>query len=114
MLLIYVDPALREQEVGSDATKESAAYGAYTQNLIQDGLMRGGDALAGPDAATSVRLRGEQRLVTDGPFAETREVLGGYYVIEAADLDAAIEAAATCPGARTGTMEVRPIRDTAM
>jgi hypothetical protein len=114
MLLIYVDPDLRQQEIGADVAKESAAYGTYTQSLITSGLMRGGDALEGSDAATTVRLRGEQRLVTDGPFAETREVLGGYYVIEAADLDAAIEAAANCPGARTGSMEVRPIRDVGM
>src|SRR4051794_26885050 len=109
MLLIYVDPTLRAQEVGDNLASEHEAYGTYTRGLAERGLLRGGEALEGAETATTVRARGAERLVTDGPFAETREVLGGYYVIEAPDLDAAIEAAAACPGARTGSLEIRPI-----
>ena len=75
--------------------------------------MRAGEALQDTTRATSVRSRPDgERIVTDGPFAETKEQLGGFYVIEVDNLDDAIEAAAQCPGAQTGTMEVRPILPT--
>jgi hypothetical protein len=112
MLLIYSDPALRQQEIGEqNQADEMQAYGTYTEGLIKRGVMRGGDPLQGADSATTIRVRNGQRLVTDGPFVETKEVLGGYYLIEARDLDEAIEIAAACPGARTGAMEVRPIME---
>jgi hypothetical protein len=75
------------------------------------GWMRGGDALMPTDQATSVRVREGERLVVDGPFAETKEQLGGYYLLEVDHLDDAIEAAARCPGAATGTIELRPVAD---
>ena len=85
------------------------AYTAYTQTLIQRGAMKGGEALEPTSTATTVRLKGGQRLVTDGPFAETKEALGGFYMIQAADLDEALELASGCPAATYGSVEVRPI-----
>ncbi|MGZ8600953.1 MAG: YciI family protein [Actinomycetota bacterium] len=73
--------------------------------------MKAGDALVDVDQATSVRVRDGERLVTDGPFAETKEALGGYYLLEVDNLDDAIEAAAACPGARNGTIELRPVAE---
>ena len=69
------------------------------------------EALEGTETATTVRVRDGERVVTDGPYAETREVLGGFYLLDVPDLDAAIEWAARCPGASYGTMEVRPIHE---
>ena len=71
--------------------------------------MKAGDALEDVDKATSVRVQNGERVVTDGPFAETKETLGGYYLLDVANLDEAIEAAERCPGARTGTIELRPV-----
>jgi hypothetical protein len=70
-----------------------------------------GDALEGTETATSVRVRDAKRTTTDGPFAETKEVLGGFYVVDVKDLDRAVELAAQLPDARTGSVEVRPVRD---
>jgi len=109
-LLIYTDTEQWQQEYADrPADAMHQAYTAYTQSLIQGGAMKGGEALEPTSTATTVRLRGGQRLVTDGPFAETKEALGGFYLIEARDLDEAIELAARCPGARTGAIEIRPI-----
>ena len=71
--------------------------------------MKAGDALVGVEQATSVRVRDGERIVTDGPFAETKETLGGYYLLEVDNLDDAIEAASECPGASYGTIELRPV-----
>jgi hypothetical protein len=71
----------------------------------------GGDALQSTDTATTVRVRGTETMITDGPFAETSEQLGGYYLINAANLDEAIEWARKCPAAEYGSMEVRPIME---
>ena len=108
MLLIY-----GPENMGA-ATEEAMAasmreYNSYSQWLVDKGIFKAGEPLAPTTDATSVRVRDGRRLVTDGPFAETREVLGGYYIVECNDLDTAIEAAGRCPGARTGTLEVRPI-----
>jgi hypothetical protein len=109
LLLIYGDmsafPEMTEDERNAN-WKEWLDYSAW---LDEKGWMKGGDALEDVDQATSVRVQGEDRLVTDGPFAETKETLGGYYLIDVENLDDAIEAAAHCPGARYGTIEVRPI-----
>ena len=88
-----------------------AAYGAYTGMLRERGAFLGGDELQPIATATTVRVRDGKTLITDGPFAETKEALGGYYLIEAADLDEAIELAGQCPGARWGSIEVRPINE---
>jgi hypothetical protein len=97
-------PQAQLEEVG-------AAYGAYTKLLRDRGAFVGGDELQDTPTATTIRIRDGQTLITDGPFAETKEALGGYYLIEAADLDEAIDLAKQCPGANWGSIEVRPIRD---
>jgi hypothetical protein len=109
MLLIYGP----EQDAGSgvDPMPDMAPWNAYTRWLVDQGIFRGGDPLAPTTAATTVRVREGQRLMTDGPFAETKEVLGGYYIVECDDLDTALEAAARCPGALYGSLEVRPLAE---
>jgi hypothetical protein len=87
----------------------TAEYGAFTQSIIQSGHFKAGDGLQPSSTATTVRVRDGKIMTTDGPFAETREQLGGYYLVEAKDLDAAIAIAARIPGAKTGSIEVRPI-----
>jgi hypothetical protein len=87
-----------------------AEYGAFTQSIIKSGNFKAGDALQPSSTATTVRVRGGKTLTTDGPFAETREQLGGYYLIEAKNLDEAIAIAARVPSAKVGSIEVRPIR----
>ena len=96
----------------SDAERAalSIEYTAYTQSIAQSGHYKGGNALQTPDTATTVRVRNGKRTTTDGPFAETREFLGGYYLVDAKDLDEAIALAERIPAARTGGIEVRPIR----
>jgi hypothetical protein len=84
-------------------------YGDFTKSIAQSGHYRGGNELAPISTATTVRVRDKKRLVTDGPFAETKEQLGGYYLIEAKDLDDALAVAARIPSARWGSIEVRPI-----
>lgn len=87
----------------------TAAYNAYTQMLRDRGAFLGGEALQPVTAATTVRVRDGQAMTTDGPFAETKEALGGFYLIEARDLDEALEFARACPAASYGSIEVRPI-----
>lgn len=84
-------------------------WAAYTRALHAAGVLVSGAALHGPDSATSVRVRSGNRLLTDGPFVETKEHLIGYYVIDVDDLDAALQWAAKVPNVRTGTVEVRPV-----
>ena len=108
LLLIYEEPP------ATPPTEEEWAammpeYYAYTGWLRESGWMQGGEALQDVDTATTVSVRDGQRVVTDGPFAETKEHLGGYYLIEAKDLNDAIQVASRIPGARVGTIEVRPI-----
>jgi len=108
LLLIYTaEPA---EGAGQDEMLDEAnEYNAFTQWMIERGLFKGGEALHPTSAATTVRVRDGRTITTDGPFAETKEALGGYYLIEARDLDEAIDAAARIPGARRGSIEVRPI-----
>jgi hypothetical protein len=84
-------------------------YGAYTQDLIKAGVMKGGSELKPVATATTVRIRGGKVLTTDGPFAETKEQLGGYYLIDVPNLDEAVKWGSKCPGAKTGSIEVRPL-----
>ena len=109
MLLIYqpVDNPLspeRLQEMGP-------RWDAYTQSLIDAGVFVGGDALERPDVATTVRERDGQTQFTDGPFAETKEFLAGYYAINCPDLDTALEHASRMPNVAYGSTEVRPVWD---
>ena len=109
LLLIYTD----ETKASAPGTPETAAvmteYGQFTRSIMESGHYKGGNALQPVTIATAVRVRDGKTLLTDGPFAETAEQLGGYYLIEAANLDDAIAIAARIPGARLGTIEVRPI-----
>ena len=90
-----------------------AKYNAFSAEAMTADVMRGGEALNEAKTATSVRVRDGKTLVTDGPFAETKEEFGGFYLIEAANLDEAIKWAAKIPGATRGTVEVRPVADMA-
>lgn len=94
-----------------DARKEAywGGHGAYVATLQAAGAFAGGAGLAPPHAATTVRVRGGARQVLDGPYAEIKEQLGGFYLIEAANLDDALNWAQKCPGAITGSIEVRPM-----
>jgi hypothetical protein len=109
MLLIYGDQAARAGMTEQDQQQEMQEYFAYNQELRTRGAMVSGESLMPVTAATTVRVRDSKMLTTDGPFAETKEQLGGYYVITAKDLDEAIELAAKIPGAKHGSIEVRPI-----
>jgi len=108
LLLIYNNESAAKPSPAEMATIMKD-YGAFTQSIQQSGHYKGGNPLQPVATATSVRVRDGKTLLTDGPFAETVEQLGGYYLIEAANLDDATAIAARIPGARWGTIEVRPI-----
>ena len=107
-LLIYVEPWESTAEQNIEVMN---AYNVFTRSAVAADVMRGGEALHEAKTATSVRVRNGQTLVTDGPFAETKEEFGGFYLIEAPNLDEAIKWAAQLPGATRGTIEVRPVVD---
>jgi hypothetical protein len=109
LLMIYRNEAELGHMDAAARKKVTAEYGTFTQSIIQSGHFKAGDGLQPTSTATTVRVRDGKTLTTDGPFAETREQLGGYYLVEAKDLDAAIAVAARIPGAKTGSIEVRPI-----
>lgn len=109
-LLIYGEEPT-EELTGEALEAEMAGYNAFTSHIREAEAYRGGEALHPIATATTVRVRDGQTLTTDGPFAETKEALGGFYIVEAADLDAAIAYAAMIPGAANGCVEVRPIVD---
>jgi hypothetical protein len=110
-LLIYAS----EQDWASQTEEQAQAqfqdYMAFTKDIVDRGIMQSGEALQATATATTVRVRNGETLSTDGPFAETKEQLGGYYVIEAKDLDEAIEVAARIPDVRRGSIEIRPIME---
>ena len=91
----------------------SEDWSAYTQALVEAGIMVSGAGLQGVETATTVQVRNGERLLTDGPFADTKEHLLGFYVIDVPDLDTALEWAAKVPNVRTGSEEVRPVMPTA-
>ena len=109
LLLIYRNEAELGRMDPAAHQKMTAEYGTFTQSIIQSGHFKAGDGLQPTSTATTVRVRDGKILTTDGPFAETREQLGGYYLVEAKDLDTAIGLVARIPGAREGSIEVRPI-----
>jgi hypothetical protein len=108
LLLIY-GAEQTEQPSPEAQAAVTQAYDVFTRNVKERGAYLGGEALEPTPTATTVRVRDGQTLTTDGPFAETKEALGGYYLVEAKDLDEAIEYAASIPGAKWGSIEVRPI-----
>jgi hypothetical protein len=87
----------------------TAEYTEFTKGIIQAGQFKGGDRLKPTSSASTIRVRNGQVAITDGPFAETREQLGGYYLVDAKNLDEAIAIAARIPGAKYGSIEVRPV-----
>jgi len=109
LLMIYRSEAELGKMDAAARKEMSAEYGAFTQSIIQSGHFKAGDGLQPTTTATTVRVRDGKTLTTDGPFAETREQLGGYYIVDAKDLDGAIAIAARIPSARIGSIEVRPI-----
>jgi len=109
MLLIYGNEAAMKSAPKAETEQTLAAYGAYTEALVKAGVMVDGNRLQLASAATTVRANGGKTNVLDGPYAETKEQLGGYYMIDVPDLDAALSWAARCPGANRGAIEVRPI-----
>lgn len=109
MLLIHADEERFNALPDAARDQALAAYGAYTQALRDAGVVRSANRLRPATAATVVRVRDGRTEVQDGPFIETKEELGGYYLIDVADLDSALSWAARCPGAGHGTVEVRPV-----
>jgi hypothetical protein len=108
LLLIYT-PEADEAPPDDVAAASHAAYAEFTRDVKERGLFQAGEALTPTSTATTVRVVNGETVTTDGPFAETKEALGGFYLIEARDLDEAIETAAKIPAAREGSIEVRPI-----
>jgi hypothetical protein len=109
MLLIYNDPALEPAYGSPEFQAMMAGYFAANEKMKEDGVLRGGEGLQGVETATSVRMRSGKVETMDGPFATTKEHLGGYYVIDVPDLDAALTYAALIPSVSFGTIEVRPL-----
>jgi|ERR1700712_5463850 hypothetical protein len=111
LLMIYQNETQAAVDRMDVATRKAltAEYGVFTQSIIQSGHFKAGDGLQPTTTATTVRVRDGKTLTTDGPFAETREQLAGYYLVEAKDLDTALSIAARIPGAKTGSVEVRPV-----
>jgi hypothetical protein len=109
LLIIADDPAELDKLGDAERARILADYGSFTQSIVKTGNFRGGNPLEPVTTATTVRLRGGRRMVTDGPFAETKEHLVGYYLVEAKDLDEAIGIAERIPSARFGAVEVRPV-----
>lgn len=110
LLLIYQNEAEMKRPAALAEDQMTKEYVEFTQSIVKSGNMRAGDALQPTSTATTVRVRDGKTLRTDGPFAETKEQLGGYYLIEASDLDEAIKIAARVPSAKVGSIEVRPVR----
>jgi hypothetical protein len=109
LLLIYGNESAMQSRPKEAVTQMHGAYMAYTQAMKEAGVLRGGNRLRPTADATTVRSPNGKKSVLNGPFAETKEQLGGYYLIEASDLDAALAWAARCPGAANGSIEVRPV-----
>jgi hypothetical protein len=109
LLMICTEEAAEVALSESETEAVTAEYAEFMAKMGQRGLIVGGERLRPTSDATTVRVRGGEVLTTDGPFAETKEQLGGYFLVDCADLDEAIEVAAGIPGARSGSIEVRPI-----
>jgi hypothetical protein len=111
LCLIYENEKLWETMSEAEASASMSEYYSFTDSYTKSGHVLGGEALQPTATATTVRVRNGKISTTDGPFAETREQLGGYYLLEAKDLNEAIQVAAKIPGARSGSVEVRPVMD---
>jgi hypothetical protein len=109
LLLIYESEAAMPARGSAEDKAMMGEYMSFTQGIVAAGKFKAGDALQPVSTATTVRVREGKALSTDGPFAETQEQLGGYYLVEATDLDDAIAIAARIPAARSGCVEIRPV-----
>jgi hypothetical protein len=110
MLLIY-NPPMEREPTPEEWAARMPPWLAFNEEIKRQGAWVDAAPLAGLPSATTVRVRDGNRVVTDGPFAETKEWLGGYYIIDVPTLDHALEAAAMCPGANYGSVEIRPVVD---
>ncbi len=108
-LLIYENEAEAAARPDADKAQMSADYGVYTKSLVDAGVMKSGNALQPTPTATTVRVRDGETLNADGPFAETKEQFGGYYVIDCNNIDEALAWAAKVPSAKGGSVDVRPV-----
>jgi hypothetical protein len=111
LLLIYGGEAHMADATPGEMQSELAEYMAFGEAIRSEGIMRAGEALQSSATATTVRVRDGETLLSDGPFAETHEQLGGFYMVECDTLDQAVAAARRIPGALHGSVEVRPIRE---
>jgi hypothetical protein len=109
LLLIYGEENRWGKMPSTERDKILGEFGAFTQSIADSGNLRGGNELDVTAKAKTLRVRDNKRLLTDGPFAETKEQLGGYYLVEAKDLEEAVSIAARIPSARWGSIEIRPI-----
>jgi hypothetical protein len=109
LLMIYADEKQWDKMTDDEKMQGLAAYGAYTEALNVAGARIGSNRLRDTDTATTVRIVNGETKVLDGPYAEAKEQLGGYFLIDVPDLDSALSWAARCPGASHGTIEVRPV-----
>jgi hypothetical protein len=109
LLLICTDETAMDTASPEEAAASRAEYDAFGEEMGRRGVLEGGARLRPTSDATTVRVRDGEVLASDGPFAETKEQMGGYYVVDCENLDQAIEVAAKIPGARSGSIEVRPI-----
>jgi hypothetical protein len=109
MLVIYNDQTALAEASADEVRAHVAAFAAFTKELIDRGIFQGGSPLRPVASATTVRVRDNETLVTDGPYVETKEQLAGYFVVDCIDLDDAIAVAAKVPSALTGAIEVRPV-----
>jgi hypothetical protein len=109
LLLIYGNEAGMQSASKADVEQMVAAYGAYTEAMKKAGVLAGANRLQPTASASTVRVADGKSKVLDGPYAETKEQLAGYYLIDVPDLDAALSWAARCPGASFGAIEVRPV-----
>src|SRR5882757_2584726 len=109
LMLICGDESAMQAASPAEGSAMMAEYMKFGEEMTKRGVLQGGERLHATSDATTVQLRNGEVLTSDGPFAETKEQIGGYYVVDAKDLDEAIEIAAKIPGARLGTIEVRPI-----
>ncbi|HEX3622729.1 MAG TPA: YciI family protein [Acidimicrobiales bacterium] len=111
VLLICVDESTVGAMSPDELAEMDAGYNAFGDEMGRRGVLQGGERLRPTSDATTVRIRGGEIVTSDGPFAETKEQIGGYYIVDCEDLDQAIEVAAKLPAARNGSIEVRPIWD---
>ena len=109
LLMICTDETADDALSADEASARFAEYGVWMEEVTKRGLLQGGERLRPTTDATTVRVRDGETLTSDGPFAETKEQVGGYFLVDCKDLDEAIEVAAKIPGARAGSIEVRPI-----